>query len=107
MKKSRRRIEEFSPFDKARFNNGILDLEERSANIMLVQVEDRLGQGRDAEDVMEFVLDLNEVEGEDRRHAYKSFFGHTWAERRRTRDKERDEALNREFAPLEEDGYQY
>ncbi|HVU79917.1 MAG TPA: hypothetical protein VHD37_00975 [Candidatus Paceibacterota bacterium] len=95
-----------TPFDKARLNNGIPDLDERFANILLAQVEERLGRGRDAEDVMEFILDLNEVEDPERRHAYKSFFGHTWHARKRKRQQEQDEAFNREFAPLDEDGIQ-
>jgi len=95
----------WSPIDKARFNTGVTDLHEQLAHLMLAQVEERLGKGRETEEIMEFVLDLNEIEEEDRRHAYKKFFGYTWVARGKQREAERNDAFNREFAPLEEDGY--
>lgn len=94
---------EWSPFDKARFNNGVSDLIESLANTMLVQVEGRLSRSGNTEVEMEFVLDLNGVNDPERRHAYKSYFGYAWAERRRKRFEGRDE---REFIPLDEDGKQ-
>ncbi|HVZ75871.1 MAG TPA: hypothetical protein VG934_01205 [Candidatus Paceibacterota bacterium] len=97
------KVEEFSPFDKARLNNGVPDLNEQFCNILLVEVEKRIARREEAESAMEFVLDLNGVGDPDRRHAYKSFFGHTWAARRRNRIKDRDA---REFAPVDEDGNQ-
>lgn len=95
---------EWSAFDKARLNNGVPDLVESLARVMLSQVEEQLGTGRDTKSAMEFVLDLNEVWNESRRHAYKSYFGYAWGERRHNRIKGRDE---REFAPLDQDGNQY
>lgn len=107
MTRSPRPVEEFSPFDKARLNNGVPNLDEKTANALLVEVERRIGSGRPFEDEMEFVLDLNEVWDADCRKAYKSYFGYVWAERKRRREKGRDEAFKREFAPLDEDGNQY
>jgi hypothetical protein len=98
-------LEGFSPFDKARLNHGVPTLDEALAHRMLGEVERFCSRsGRAVEEEMEFVLDLNVVDDPAQRHAYKSFFGYTWAERRRSRNRGRDA---REFAPLNEDGSQY
>ncbi len=74
--------------------------------MLLDQVEARLGSKFSIEIEMEFVLTSTKLRTRTGAMAYKSFFGYTWAARRRKRQQEQDEAFNRELAPInDEDGH--
>ena len=92
-------------FDEARLNYGTPALSFEDACEMLddFELRLRLNNHEGFEEKMKFVLDVHMVYDVERR-AYQSFLSRVVHQRRRIQEKERDA---REFAPIDEDGYQY